>query len=278
MRHECIHDLLQPSTASATVNWPAPQQGMALVPCKSVASISASGNCCEAGFNKPSLLVSAHLLLLLADRLRIWDWHLTVWVLVVLLVGVLPFYQCHLLFAREGEQHAAAAAATAAKGNDILQLYSHQSSRLMRIQFPAAGALLLQGGAVSESASGSPAAHAVPTMPASATGAPFSRRSLGMAAVLWLGFLYLFWRLGRYLPITHTSEGASPSSPPISNTLGMGAAINRIGVLGTWLISILSGYASVNFPYSYLSLFIRPVEQSEVMAVEDQYRQVRVLA
>jgi hypothetical protein len=54
----------------------------------------------------------------------------------------------------------------------------------------------------------------------------------------------------------------------------MGAAINRIGVLGTWLISILSGYASVNFPYSYLSLFIRPVEQSEVLAVEDQYRQV----
>lgn len=72
------------------------------MPCKSVGSISASGNCCEAEFNKPSLLVSAHLLLLLAHRLRIWDWHLTVWVLVVLLVGVLPFYQCHLLFAREG--------------------------------------------------------------------------------------------------------------------------------------------------------------------------------
>jgi hypothetical protein len=54
-----------------------------------------------------------------------------------------------------------------------------------------------------------------------------------------------------------------------------GPAITRIGVLGTWLISILSGYASVNFPYSYLSLFIRPVEMFEIVAMEDQYRQVR---
>lgn len=47
-----------------------------------------------------------------------------------------------------------------------------------------------------------------------------------------------------------------------------------MGVLGTWFISILSGYAAVDFPYSYLSLFIRPVEASEIAAMEEQYRQV----
>jgi hypothetical protein len=46
-------------------------------------------------------------------------------------------------------------------------------------------------------------------------------------------------------------------------------------VLGTWIISILSGYAAVDFPYSYLSLFIRPVEAGEISAMEEQYRQVR---
>jgi hypothetical protein len=45
-------------------------------------------------------------------------------------------------------------------------------------------------------------------------------------------------------------------------------------VLGTWFISILSGYAAVDFPYSYLSLFIRPVEAGEIAAMEEQYRQV----
>jgi hypothetical protein len=51
-------------------------------------------------------------------------------------------------------------------------------------------------------------------------------------------------------------------------------AISRLGVLGTWFISILSGYAAVDFPYSYLSLFIRPVEAGEIAATEEQYRQV----
>lgn len=37
---------------------------------------------------------------------------------------------------------------------------------------------------------------------------------------------------------------------------------------------MLSGYAAVDFPYSYLSLFIRPVEASEIAGMEEQYRQV----
>jgi hypothetical protein len=48
-----------------------------------------------------------------------------------------------------------------------------------------------------------------------------------------------------------------------------------LGVLGTWFISILSGYAAVDFPYSYLSLFIRPVDPGEIAGMEHQYRQVQ---
>jgi len=51
-------------------------------------------------------------------------------------------------------------------------------------------------------------------------------------------------------------------------------AISRLGVIGTWAISILSGYAAVNFPASYLSLFIRPVEAHEIAAMEEQLHQV----
>lgn len=45
--------------------------------------------------------------------------------------------------------------------------------------------------------------------------------------------------------------------------------------MGTWMIAVLSGYAAVSFPYSYLSLFVRPVEAFEIAAMEDQCRQVR---
>ncbi len=66
----------------------------------------------------------------------------------------------------------------------------------------------------------------------------------------------------------------SSSAPVPASRLGL-QAISRVGVMGTWMIAVLSGYAAVSFPYSYLSLFVRPVEAFEIAAMEDQCRQVR---
>lgn len=94
---------------------------------------------------------------------------------------------------------------------------------------------------------------------------PFWRQRAAAGAVAaWLIFMYAFWSLGRLLPGLPKGSAGLP---------WLTQAISRIGVLGTWLISALSGYASVDFPYSYLSLFVRPIEASEVAAMESQYRQ-----
>lgn len=38
-------------------------------------------------------------------------------------------------------------------------------------------------------------------------------------------------------------------------------AVSRVGVLGIILVGVLSGYGSVSVPFSYITLFIRPVER-----------------
>lgn len=138
------------------------------------------------------LLVVFEILSVINPDLRLWDWHITVWALLLLLIGILPWYHSYRAFA--------------------------------------------------------------------SSGAFWAQRALVLSAACYAVFLYLFWRLGRNLNLP-------------GPTLSIGQAISRLGVLGTWFISILSGYAAVDFPYSYLSLFIRPVEAGEIAAMEEQYRQ-----
>lgn len=86
--------------------------------------------------------------------------------------------------------------------------------------------------------------------------------ALAVTVVFELGLLYAFWILGSLLPGVPEHQGM----------FKLEQAVSRLGVLGTWLIAILSGYGTVDLPYSYLSLFIRPVEKTEIMAMEEQHR------
>lgn len=76
--------------------------------------------------------------------------------------------------------------------------------------------------------------------------------------------LYGFWLLGSMLP--GVPEGSLLKVEPV---------VSRLGVLGTWLVAMLSGHAAVDLPYSYLSLFVRPIEKEEIAMIEEQYRQCR---
>lgn len=82
----------------------------------------------------------------------------------------------------------------------------------------------------------------------------------------WLSFfiyLYGFWRIGDSFPLLSASKGI----------FTIEQAVSRIGVLGVTVMAVLSGFGAVNYPYTSMKYFIRPVSQSDILNTERKLMQ-----
>eukprot|EP00741_Cyanophora_paradoxa_P001293 tig00000475_g1250.t1 len=97
-------------------------------------------------------------------------------------------------------------------------------------------------------------------------------RSLGLnpllaglgAAVADAGFVALLWGLGGRFPIVTSRRGL----------LSVEQGVSRVGVVGVSLMAVLSGLGAVNCPYSYLSIFLRQVDEKQLLGLERRLDQL----
>jgi hypothetical protein len=89
------------------------------------------------------------------------------------------------------------------------------------------------------------------------------RNSLIAALVVWLVFLYGFWRVGDPFPLLSAQHGFFSAA----------VGISRVGVVGVTVMAVLSGYGAVDAPRQYMSYFLRPVQANDVERAERQLMQ-----
>lgn len=83
------------------------------------------------------------------------------------------------------------------------------------------------------------------------------------AAFFWILFIYFFWKLGDPFPIFSPKQGI----------LSIEQCVGRIGVIGVTIMALLSGFGAVNYPYTCMFYFIRPVTVSDVNSLERRLNQ-----
>lgn len=79
----------------------------------------------------------------------------------------------------------------------------------------------------------------------------------------WLGFMYLFWKIGDPFPILSPKHGI----------FSIEQGISRVGVVGVTIMALLSGFGAVNYPYTSMTYFMRNVSPSDIQAQEKKVMQ-----
>jgi len=79
-----------------------------------------------------------------------------------------------------------------------------------------------------------------------------------LSLVVWCIYFYIFWKLGDPFPILSPKHGI----------LSIEQGISRVGVVGVTVMALLSGFGAVNYPYTSMAVFMRPVTLLDVQTIE----------
>jgi hypothetical protein len=94
-----------------------------------------------------------------------------------------------------------------------------------------------------------------------------TRRLATLCALLQLAFMYLVWRIGEPLPVQLAEQQERNNRALGLDTRLINVFVSRIGIIGVTVMALLSGYGAVNFPFLYISYFLRSISDQDVAAL-----------
>lgn len=79
-----------------------------------------------------------------------------------------------------------------------------------------------------------------------------------VSIVIYIIFIYIFITTGDPFPITSPKHGV----------FSIEQGLSRVGIIGVTLIGLLSGFGAVNYPYTSMACFMRPISQIDLLQLE----------
>lgn len=84
-----------------------------------------------------------------------------------------------------------------------------------------------------------------------------------LSLLTWCVFFYFFWKVGDPFPILSPKHGI----------LSIEQGVSRVGVIGVTVMALLSGFGAVTYPYTSMTIFMRPVTSADVQQIEKKLLQ-----
>lgn len=94
------------------------------------------------------------------------------------------------------------------------------------------------------------------------------RYSFFISAVLFVTYLYIFWKIGDPFPLLNSNSQ--------DRFITLEKCIGRVSIVGVTVMAILSGFGAVNMPYTYLT-FLRHASTFETTPIEKRLSQTMEL-
>uniref|UniRef100_A0AC35UF82 Golgi pH regulator n=1 Tax=Rhabditophanes sp. KR3021 TaxID=114890 RepID=A0AC35UF82_9BILA len=84
-----------------------------------------------------------------------------------------------------------------------------------------------------------------------------------LTTVSYIAYIFMFWKIGENFPFLNSKYAL----------FSIEQAISRVGIIGVTVMAFLSGFGAINYPYSTMTIFLKPVTALNIANMDRKIKQ-----